>query len=444
MLRPFHFAVQQLRIFWYNWESLRRSVPVSLAKNVEFLQRLSKINGINGLGDFGWPNQSQSPLVEVTGFGVNPGQLKMFAFVPDELQPKPALVVVLHGCGQTASGYDLGAGWSSLATRYGFALLMPEQQASNNPNGCFNWFNPNDTARDRGEACSIRQMIARMVGDAGIDPHRVFVTGLSAGGAMTSVMLATYPEVFAGGAIIAGLPFGVATNVREALSGMFRSPSHPAGELGDLVRNASNHKGRWPKLSVWHGSADRTVNPANANEIVKQWLDVHELPSAPMSEGTVDGYPHRVWWNADGETTVESYTITNMAHGTPLGVADNDERYGAQGAFLIEAGISSSFHIASFFGLTDWISRPKGAVKEAAKQALKEAAKEPSKAALQEAARPVAGPSVTQARTADISTVLRPLATLSRHPEPPPQTKNRSIDVGTVITRALTAAGLMK
>ena len=417
---------------------------MSLAKNVEFLQRLSKINGINGLGDFGWPNQSQSPLVEVTGFGVNPGQLKMFAFVPDELQPKPALVVVLHGCGQTASGYDLGAGWSSLATRYGFALLMPEQQASNNPNGCFNWFNPNDTARDRGEACSIRQMIARMVGDAGIDPHRVFVTGLSAGGAMTSVMLATYPEVFAGGAIIAGLPFGVATNVREALSGMFRSPSHPAGELGDLVRNASNHKGRWPKLSVWHGSADRTVNPANANEIVKQWLDVHELPSAPMSEGTVDGYPHRVWWNADGETTVESYTITNMAHGTPLGVADNDERYGAQGAFLIEAGISSSFHIASFFGLTDWISRPKGAVKEAAKQALKEAAKEPSKAALQEAARPVAGPSVTQARTADISTVLRPLATLSRHPEPPPQTKNRSIDVGTVITRALTAAGLMK
>ena len=417
---------------------------MSLAKNVEFLQRLSKINGINGLGDFGWPNQSQSPLVEVTGFGANPGQLKMFAFVPDELQPKPALVVVLHGCGQTASGYDLGAGWSSLATRYGFALLMPEQQASNNPNGCFNWFNPNDTARDRGEACSIRQMIARMVGDAGIDPHRVFVTGLSAGGAMTSVMLATYPEVFAGGAIIAGLPFGVATNVREALSGMFRSPSHPAGELGDLVRNASNHKGRWPKLSVWHGSADRTVNPANANEIVKQWLDVHELPSAPMSEGTVDGYPHRVWWNADGETTVESYTITNMAHGTPLGVADNDERYGAQGAFLIEAGISSSFHIASFFGLTDWISRPKGAVKEAAKQALKEAAKEPSKAALQEAARPVAGPSVTQARTADISTVLRPLATLSRHPEPPPQTKNRSIDVGTVITRALTAAGLMK
>ena len=82
---------------------------MSLANNVEFLRRLSKINRINGLGDLGRPNQSQSPLVEVTGFGANPGDLRMFSFVPDELQPKPALVVVLHGCGQTAAGYDLGA-----------------------------------------------------------------------------------------------------------------------------------------------------------------------------------------------------------------------------------------------------------------------------------------------------------------------------------------------
>jgi poly(hydroxyalkanoate) depolymerase family esterase len=417
-------------------ESLAKELPVSLAQNVEFLRRLSKINGINDPGDFGWPNQSQSPLTEVIGFGANPGDLKMFSFVPDELQPKPALVVVLHGCGQTAAGYDLGAGWSSLATRYGFALLMPEQQASNNPNGCFNWFNPEDTARDSGEACSIRQMVARMAGDVGIDPRRVFVTGISAGGAMTSVMLATYPEVFAGGAIIAGLPFGVATNVREALSGMFQSPAHPAGELGDLVRNASSHKGPWPKLSVWHGSADRTVNPANANEIVKQWLDVHQLPSAPMSEGTVDGYPHQVWWNADGETTVESYTITDMAHGTPLGVADNDERYGAQGAFLIEAGISSSYHIASFFGLTDWI----GQSREALKEASKETSRKRSRETLKEAARPIAGPSAAPARTA----VLRPPPTLNRRPEPPRRPRNRSIDVGAVITRALTAAGLMK
>jgi poly(hydroxyalkanoate) depolymerase family esterase len=432
---------------------------VSLAKNVNYLRHLPKLQGLQGLigfGDFGRNLRpgAPSPLVEITGFGSNPGGLKMFSFVPDNLQPAPALVVVLHGCGQSAAAYDLGAGWSTLAKHYGFALLMPEQASLNNAQGCFNWFNPEDTTRDSGEACSIRQMIARMVGDHKIDQHRIFVTGISAGGAMTSVMLATYPELFAGGAIIAGLPFGVATNVREALSGMFQSPSRPAGELGDLVRNASNHKGPWPKLSVWHGSADRTVNPANADEIVKQWLDVHQLPSAPMSEADVDGYPRQVWWNADGETIVESYTITDMAHGTPLGVGDNDERYGAQGAFLIEAGISSSYHIANFFGLTEWIRQPevvsteaaKGTAKETAKETANEAAKQTAK----QAVKPTPEVSSTPVKVPDLTAVLWPLATLSRRPEssrrpePPRPPRRRGIDVGAVITRALTAAGLMK
>ncbi|HXL28046.1 MAG TPA: PHB depolymerase family esterase [Bradyrhizobium sp.] len=425
---------------------------MSLANNVEFLRRLPKLQGLNGFGDFARNLRPgvRSPLVEITGFGSNPGALKMFSFVPDSLQPAPALVVVLHGCGQTAAGYDLGAGWSTLAKHYGFALLMPEQASSNNTQGCFNWFNPEDTARDSGEACSIRQMIARMVGDHKIDQHRIFVTGLSAGGAMTSVMLATYPEIFAGGAIIAGLPFGVATNVREALSGMFVSPSRPASELGDLVRNASNHRGPWPKLSVWHGSADRTVNPANANEIVKQWLDVHQLPAAPMSEADVDGYPRQVWWNADGETIVESYTITDMAHGTPLGVGDNDERYGAQGAFLIEAGISSSYHIANFFGLTEWIRQPEVAPAEAAKETTKETVKETVKETAKPAVKPTPAVSPTPVKVPDLTAVLWPRTTLnrrpesSRRPEPPRAPRRRGIDVGAVITRALTAAGLMK
>jgi poly(hydroxyalkanoate) depolymerase family esterase len=416
-----------------------KELPVSLAQNIEFLRRLPKINGINGLGDLGWGTRQplQSPLVEVTGFGTNPGNLRMFSYVPENLQPVPALVVVLHGCGQTAAGYDLGAGWSTLAKHYGFALLMPEQQSSNNGQGCFNWFSPEDTTRGSGEACSISQMIARMITDHGIDAHRIYVTGLSAGGAMTSVMLATYPELFAAGALIAGLPFGVATNVREALNGMFQTPARPADELGDLVRNASDHRGPWPKISVWHGSADRTVNPANADEIVKQWLDVHHLPSAPMSEGTVDGYPRQIWWNADGETLVESYTITNMAHGTPLGIADNDERYGAQGAFMIEAGISSSYHIANFFGLTEWIRPPKEIVKEAAKESVKPASAETAK----EAAKKIPVTSAPPARTPDIAAVLWPLATLKREP---PRPQRSGIDVSGVITRALTAAGLMK
>lgn len=412
---------------------------MSLVKNVEFLSRLPKLNGFNGLGTYGFGFDSRSPLAEITDFGSNPGALRMFSFVPDSLQKRPALVVVLHGCGQTAAGYDVGAGWSTLASRYGFALLMPEQRASNNPNTCFNWFNPADTVRDQGEARSVRQMIARMVRDHKVDSHRIYITGLSAGGAMTSVMLATYPEVFAGGAIIAGLPFGVAANVREALNAMMQPQARSARQLGDLVRGASKHRGPWPKLSVWHGTADRTVNPANADEIVKQWLDVHRLPEAPMTSEVVDGYPHQVWWNADGATTVESYTITGMGHGTPLGSAANEERYGMEGAFLIEAGISSSYHIANFFGLTGRVHQPKAAVADS-----------PS-------AKLIPPVSPLSAVVPELAKALRPLTAFEHRQEPrqePPaaprpepareKRQRRVVDVNSVITRALTAAGLMK
>jgi poly(hydroxyalkanoate) depolymerase family esterase len=411
---------------------------LSLVKNIEFLRQMPKLQGLNGWQGFGQDllRGSRGPLVETEGFGTNPGHLRMFSFVPEELRPQPALVVVLHGCGQTAAGYDLGTGWSTLAEHYGFALLMPEQQAANNVHGCFNWFNPEDTKRGHGEAQSIKQMIARMVADHKIDKHRIFVTGLSAGGAMTSVMLATYPETFAAGAIIAGLPYGVATNVREALNGMMQSRSRPPGELGNLVRTASKHRGPWPRVSIWHGSADRTVNPANADEIIKQWLDVHQLPSDPMSEGMVDGYPHQVWWNTDGETVIESYTITDMAHGTPLGKAENDERYGKEGAFLIEAGISSSYHIANFFGLTSGLRQ----TPEAAKPAARTAFESPSAKLI-----PVASP-VSKAAP-DHGKGLRPLMTADQpsRPSAKPQDKqSRARNVSEVITRALTAAGLMK
>jgi hypothetical protein len=139
----------------------------------------------------------------------------------------------------------------------------------------------------------------------------------------------------------------------------------------------------------------------------------------------VDGHPREVWWNADGETVVESYTITDMAHGTPLGLAGNDEPYGAEGAFLIEAGISSSYHIADFFGLTDRIS-PAG---EAAKPAP--------------ASNIIPSAATESLQSSDIAATLwsrshKPLA----RPRPVPrEPKRRGIDVGAVITRALTGRG---
>jgi feruloyl esterase len=292
-------------------------------------------------------------LTEVYEFGSNPGALRMFTYVPVRARPKRALVVVLHGSAQTAASYDLGAGWSTLADRYGFALLLPQQQVSNNPNNSFNWFLPGDIERGKGEALSICQMIETTIAAHGIDRTRVFVTGLSAGGAMTSVMLATYPELFAGGAVIAGLPFGTAANVNEAFESMFRVRARSACEWGDLVRAASRHRGPWPQISVWHGSADTVVKRENADQIVKQWLDVHGLDHEPTLAETVDGYPRQVWRNRTGDDVIESYTIPGMAHGTPLATGGSDEHCGIPGAFLLDVGISSSYHIAKFWGLTE-------------------------------------------------------------------------------------------
>lgn len=325
---------------------------MSLADNIEFFRNLPKMPGaLNGMGRTQLP-AGDSPLSEVADFGSNPGNLKMFVYAPERLAPKPALVVVLHGCTQTAAGYDIGSGWSKLAQRYGFVLVMPEQKRGNNSNTCFNWFASEDISRESGEALSIRQMVEHAAIAHGVDPACIYVTGLSAGGAMTSVMLATYPEIFAAGAIIAGLPYGIAHSTQEALAGMYRAPARGGQDLGGLVRKASPHQGPWPRVSVWHGAADRTVNPANASAIVMQWLDLHGFPDAPMSAGEVDGYPREVWWNQDGETVVESYTITGMAHGTPLAIEGHDDAYGAASKFMLDAGIASSYHIAQFFGLT--------------------------------------------------------------------------------------------
>jgi feruloyl esterase len=338
----------------------------------------------------------------------------MFAYVPPGLADEPALVVVLHGCTQTAANYEYGAGWSTLAQRYGFALLVPEQQRANNPNGCFNWFVPGDTQRGHGEALSIRQMVDKMVLDHGIDRRRVYVTGLSAGGAMASAMLATYPDVFAGGAIIAGLPYGAASNVQEAFESMFQSPARPASVWGDLVRRASPHQGPWPRISVWHGGMDTTVIPTNAGEIIKQWTDVHGLPAAPTLHETVDGYPRQVWRNAQGEDLIESYAIPTMAHGTPLSVGPADDQCGAAGAFLLEVGISSSYHIAKFWGLA------------------------PHNVAAKDRKSPE---SVAQ-RLPGIANDERPEKPSFADPAGAP--RSLPVDIRAVITQALKSAGLMK
>ena len=290
-------------------------------------------------------------LSEVTSFGSNPGQLRMLAYTPRNLPHASALVVALHGCTQTAAAYDYGSGWSTLADRHGFALLFPEQQHTNNPNTCFTWFHPTDTGRNRGEALSIWQMIERMIRDNSIDRSRVFIVGLSAGGAMTAAMLAAYPEVFAGGAIIAGLPYGSVATVQAAFETMAQGSDRSPEEWGDLIRFASPHRGPWPMLSVWHGSADPIVNPRNAEEIVKQWTNVHGLSAEPDFVQQVGGYHRRVWRDETGADIIEAYIISGMGHGVPLALVHGADRCGHTGAFHFDVGMPSSLQIAKFWGI---------------------------------------------------------------------------------------------
>lgn len=289
-------------------------------------------------------------LREVHNFGSNPGELRMWLYRPTGLTSKAPLVVVLHGCSQSAQAYTAGAGWLELAERHGFAVLAPEQTWTNNAYLSFHWFQNSDRARGHGEAASIVQMVACAVAELDIDEERIFVTGLSSGGAMTAVMLATYPEVFSGGAVIAGLPYGAAENVWEALRSMSRGHSRSAAEWGDKVRGASSSRGPWPCVSIWHGQHDTTVTPDAAEDLVSQWTNVHGIHGAGGDAINESGRLYRVWHSSAGVPVVEHHSIARMGHGAPLksgGIAG----CGTEGPYLLENGISSTMEIAASWGV---------------------------------------------------------------------------------------------
>jgi feruloyl esterase len=258
------------------------------------------------------------------------------------------LVVVLHGCGQGATAFAEGTGWTALAEELGFSLLMPEQNGRNNQGRCFQWFQPTHTARGEGEAMSIRQMVGTAVERFAADPKRVFVVGLSAGGAMTAALLAAYPDVFAAGAVVAGLPVGAASGATQGLLRMARpGPQREPAAWATQVRDAgpADYRGRWPRVSIWHGTADTVVDPGNADLLATQWGGVHGLHPAPGTDISEPIARHRSWSKA-GETLMEQWTVAGMAHGYPI-----DAKMGAVGPYIVDADIPATRHIARFFGL---------------------------------------------------------------------------------------------
>jgi poly(hydroxyalkanoate) depolymerase family esterase len=304
-------------------------------------------------------SSSGDVLERTESFGPNPGRLTLLSYRPERLPPGAPLVVVLHGCTQSAEAYAVNAGWLTLADRFGFMVLAAEQPSSNNPNRCFNWFSPGDVRRG-GEAESIASMVAHLVAAHDLDAARVFITGLSAGGAMTAAMLAAYPELFAGGAVIGGLPYGVARNVQDALRVMSRADGRTARELGALIPRPQG-EGRRPRLSIWHGEADFTVQAGNAHDLAQQWSAVHGLPSAPHRVEPHAFGTRSLWRSAGGETLVELNLVRGLGHGTPLSTKGEDA-LGQIAPFMLEAGVSSSLEIVRFWGIDDVSTREASAL----------------------------------------------------------------------------------
>ena len=294
------------------------------------------------------PSAAASRTVTCSNFGDNPGRLKMLAHLPPDVAGRP-LVVLLHGCGQNALAFAADTGWTAVADRLRVPLILPEQMEANNAARCFQWFRPSDTTRDAGEAGSIAAMTRTAITRLQSDPRRIFIVGLSAGGAMAAAMLAAYPELFAAGASLAGLPVGAAHSGMEAMLRMASASLDQAPEsLAKRVRAAApaGFAGPWPRLSIWHGLADRTVAPKNASLLATQWRAVHGLTDAVLVETEHDGVRHRSW--SDGHIPqVDLWSLPRMPHGYPVGhTAAEPAR------FMHQAPVDATASIARFFGLS--------------------------------------------------------------------------------------------
>ncbi|PVC79736.1 PHB depolymerase family esterase [Streptomyces sp. CS131] len=299
--------------------------------------------------------RAAAALERVTSFGANPGGLNMYVYRPAALPANAPVVVALHGCTQGAQVYSDNSGLNTFADRHGFLVVYAETTTVNNASKCFNWFQPGDTRRGQGEAASIRQMVAHAATAYGVDTGRVQVTGLSAGGAMTSVMLAAYPDVFAAGAVVAGIPYGCGTDVVSAFGCMSPGVDRTPAAWAQAVRDAHpGFAGPWPRVAIWHGDNDAAVAPRNADELRDQWTAVHGLGQTPDRTSTIGPNSTRrsEYLAADGgASAVEVNRVPGIGHGTPVDPGSGAEQCGATGTQHFIDSVCSSYWITRFFGL---------------------------------------------------------------------------------------------
>jgi poly(hydroxyalkanoate) depolymerase family esterase len=228
-------------------------------------------------------------------------------YVPSALRGARApLIVMLHGCTQNADDFAVGAGMNRLAEEHGLVVAYPEQPLTANHLGCWNWFNEGDQRRDSGEPSIIAGVTRFLIAEMNLDPARVFVAGLSAGGAMADVMSATYPDLYAAAGVHSGLPYGVATDQASAFLAM-------SGKSSRRPRRAA----RRARTIIFHGASDAKVHPTNADRIMSEArAGMSGTHHETTQRGTSNGRHYRRTVVADerGVSQLEYWAIDGLGH----------------------------------------------------------------------------------------------------------------------------------
>jgi len=264
----------------------------------------------------------------------------------------PPLVVMLHGCTQSADDFAAGTRMNRLADEHGFLVVYPEQASSANPSKCWNWFKAQDQARDAGEPSLIAGIVREVAARHGVDARRIFVAGLSAGAAMAVILGETYPELFAGVGAHSGLPYRSAHDIPSAMAAMKGGRSGIASLKATTSSNAAARRkiAQAVPTIVFHGDRDHTVQQANGIEIAHQAMSAHSAAEAdgPMrasvARGTSPGgrsFSRTVHADAAGRPCVESWAV----HGAGHAWAGGSE----SGSYTDASGPDASAEMVRFF-----------------------------------------------------------------------------------------------
>lgn len=271
---------------------------------------------------------------------------------PDVLSP---MLVMLHGCTQSAADFAAGTQMNHLADQHGFLVVYPEQAAEANPSKCWNWFRPQDQQRDAGEPSLIAGLVREAAQHHRADPRRIFVAGLSAGAAMAVVLGQTHPDLFAGVGVHSGLPYGSAHDVPSALAAMKGGRSGLPGlrTAVDEPKSPFKKAVHAVPVIVFHGDRDHTVQKLNAVHIVQQAQQAQQARSAAPGKGelhehTQSGvasggrrFTRTVHVDAQGHTAIESWTLHGAGHAWSGGHAS--------GSYTDGSGPDASAEMVRFF-----------------------------------------------------------------------------------------------